>query len=160
MRKRVAKISRPSELDNESRCRKAAIDLLSRREHSRFELKRKLLQKPYAEDVDLEPILDQLEGANYLSNARYAESFVRSRIIKGQGEVKIRFQLLQRGVTLSMTNGAIAKAEVNWWDLAEQQRTKRFGDGYPNNLKETLKQIRFLTMRGFPSYIVHEITQA
>ena len=159
LKKRAAKISRQSELDNESRCLKAAIDLLSRREHSRFELKRKLLQKPYAEGVDLELILDQLEAADYLSNARYAESFVRSRILKGQGEIKIRSQLLQRGITMSMADTAIAEAEVNWWDLAEQQRIKRFGEAYPVILKDKLKQIRFLTMRGFPSHIVREITQ-
>ena len=118
------------------------------------------MQKPYASAVDLEPILDQLEEANYLSNARYAESFVRSRIIKGQGENKIRQQLLQRGVSLSLANQTISEAEVNWWDLAEQQRIKRFGEGYPNTLKDTLKQIRFLTMRGFPVNIVREITQS
>ena len=117
------------------------------------------MQKPYAEEVDLEPILDQLEEANYLSNARYAESFVRSRILKGQGEIKIRVQLLQRGVTLSMADRAISEAEVNWWDLAEQHRVKRFGEGYPDTIKDKLKQIRFLTMRGFPSYIVWEVTQ-
>ena len=119
-----------------------------------------MLQKPYADDVDLEPILDQLEKANYLSNERYAESFVRSRILKGQGEIKIRSQLLQRGVTLSMADQAISEAEVNWLDLAEKQRIKRFGEGYPDVLKDRLKQIRFLTMRGFPSHIVREITQA
>ena len=118
-----------------------------------------MLQKPYAEGVDLEPILDQLEEANYLSNARYAESFVRSRILKGQGEIKIRQQLLQRGVTLAMADGAISEAEVNWWDLAEQQRVKRFGEGYPESLRDRLKQVRFLTMRGFPGYIVREIIQ-
>lgn len=133
--------------------------MLSRREHSRFELKRKLVQKPYAENVDLEGLLDQLEEANYLCNARYAESFVRSRILKGQGENKIRQLLLQRGVSLSMANRAIAEAEVNWWDLAEQQRIKRFGESYPDTLKDKAKQIRFLTMRGFPSHIVREITQ-
>jgi len=155
----VAKISRRNNLDDESRCRKAAIDLLSRREHSRFELKRKLMQKPYAENVDLEPILDQLEEVNYLNNARYAESFVRSRILKGQGENKIRQQLLQRGVTLAVADFAISEAEVNWWDLAEQQRIKRFGEGCPESLRDKLKQVRFLTMRGFPGYIVREVTQ-
>ena len=117
------------------------------------------MQKPFAEDVDLDTILDQLEELDYLSNVRYAESFVRSRILKGQGEIKIRQQLLQRGVTLAMADGAISEAEVNWWDLAEQQRVKRFGEGYPVTMRDKLKQIRFLTMRGFPGYIVREITQ-
>ena len=59
-----------------------------------------------------------------------------------------------------MADQAISEAEVNWLDLAEKQRIKRFGEGYPDVLKGRLKQIRFLTMRGFPSHIVREITQA
>ena len=153
------KTSRQSNLDNESRCYKTAIDLLSRREHSRLELKRKLQIKEFSAEVDLEALLDGLEDDNCLSNERYAESFVRSRILKGQGELKIRSQLLQRGVNMSMADRAIAEADVNWWELAEQQRIKRFGEALPTTLQAKLKQVRFLTARGFPSHIVREITQ-
>ena len=153
------KTSRQSNLDNESRCYKTAIDLLSRREHSRLELKRKLQIKEFSAEVDLEALLDGLEDDNCLSNERYAESFVRSRILKGQGELKIRSQLLQRGVNMSMADRAIAEADVNWWELAEQQRIKRFGEALPTTLQAKLKQVRFLAARGFPSHIVREITQ-
>ena len=145
--------------DNVNRCLKTAIDLLSRREHSRFELRRKLQQKPHAEGVDLEPLLDQLAEANYQSEERYAESFVRSRILKGQGEMKIRSQLLQRGVSQYLANTAISKAEVNWLELAERQREKRFGEAYPHTRDEQAKQSRFLLSRGFPGHIVREVTQ-
>ena len=149
-----------SQADKVNRCLKTAIDLLSRREHSRFELRRKLQQKPHAEGVDLESLLDKLAEANYQSEERYAESFVRSRILKGQGEMKIRQQLLQRGVNHRLADVAIREAEVNWWDLAEQQREKRFGESYPDTRDEQAKQSRFLLSRGFPSHIVREVTQA
>lgn len=149
-----------TDADNINRCLKTAIDLLSRREHSRLELRQKLRQKPHAEGVDLEPLLDQLAEANYQSDERYAESFVRSRVLKGQGEMKIRQLLLQRGVAVSLAEKSLAEAEVNWWELAEQQREKRFGPEYPTTRDEQVRQSRFLLSRGFPGHIVREVTQA
>lgn len=143
--------------EDEIRCWKSAIDYLSRREHSRLELRQKLQQKEYSGSVDLEALLDGLQDANYQSDSRYAESFVRSRILKGQGELKIRQLLMQRGVSRSLVDIALREAEVNWWDLAEQQREKRFGSEYPTDLKARAKQIRFLLMRGFPASMAHEI---
>ena len=148
-------ISKKSE--DEIRCWKSAIDYLSRREHSRLELRQKLQQKEFSSSVDLEALLDGLEEANYQSDSRYAESFVRSRILKGQGELKIRQLLMQRGVSRSLVDIALDEAEVNWWDLAERQREKRFGTEYPTDLKARAKQVRFLLMRGFPAAIAHEI---
>jgi len=153
-------LTKTSKLDDVTRCWKSAIDYLSRREHSRLELKRKLQLKPFSESVDLEELLDRLLEANYQSDDRYAESFVRSRILKGQGENKIRQQLLQRGVDGHLADKSIQDAEVNWWELAEKQREKRFGDTYPTDRDEQAKQSRFLLSRGFPPYIVREVTQA
>lgn len=143
--------------EDEIRCWKSAIDYLSRREHSRLELRQKLQQKEFSSSVDLEALLDGLQDANYQSDSRYAESFVRSRILKGQGELKIRQLLMQRGVSRSLVDIALREAEVNWWDLAERQREKRFGSEYPTDLKARAKQIRFLLMRGFPASMAHEI---
>ena len=153
-------LTKQNKLDDVSRCWKSAIDYLSRREHSRLELKRKLQLKPFSESVDLEELLDRLLESNYQSDDRYAESFVRSRIIKGQGENKIRQQLLQRGVDSRLADRSIQEADVNWWDLAEKQREKRFGEAYPVGRDAQAKQSRFLLSRGFPPYIVREVTQA
>ncbi len=146
--------------DNVNRCLKTAIDLLARREHSRWELHRKLRQKPHAEGVDLDALLDQLAEANYQSDERYAESFVRSRILKGQGALKIHQQLVQRGASPFLAEKAIRDAEVNWWDLAEQQRAKRFGPVLPITRDEQAKQSRFLLSRGFPAHIVSDTVRA
>ena len=55
-----------------------ALGYLSRREHSRAELRRKLAQHAEsAEEVDA--LLDWLERENWLSNARFAESVVHRR---------------------------------------------------------------------------------
>ena len=59
--------------------RRQALDLLARREHSRLELERKLLKRSYSRDTTNE-VLDVLEVEGLLEEARFIESFVRTRI--------------------------------------------------------------------------------
>ena len=68
---------------------KKAIDLLSRREHSREELAQKLRLKSGAsdeiKDALLPELLDSLDDQGFLSDDRFAEMVIRSRFAKGQG---------------------------------------------------------------------------
>jgi regulatory protein len=78
---------RPSKLDrqaaDEAGCKRTAVELLARREHSRLELERKLATRGFPEAV-IAPALDALEHSGLLVAARFTESFIRSRIAKGQ----------------------------------------------------------------------------
>src|SRR5690606_40282840 len=57
-----------------------AIAFLSRREHSRFELARKLSPHVDPNNPDqLNKLLDELEAGNWLSNTRFAQSLVHRR---------------------------------------------------------------------------------
>ncbi len=135
--------------ENRTRCLQTAIRLLSMREHSRQELSQKLHQKQLTEGVDVVALLDQLELADYLSDLRFADMFVRSRIQKGQGPQKIRYELAQRGVNQTLISETMQNADVDWLLLAQQQREKRFGLLLPETYKEQARQSRFLAGRGF-----------
>ena len=93
----------PAALDA-SACTRAALELLARREHSRRELTRKLAARGFPDDV-VTPVLDELERTGALANARFTDSFVRSRIAKGQGPQRIRAELAQRGIKDADTDG-------------------------------------------------------
>ena len=58
-----------------------ALYYLSMREHCRKELETKLRTKGYNAG-EIEAALDRLEEENFLSDARYAEVFIRSRLRK------------------------------------------------------------------------------
>lgn len=145
------------QIDNYTRCYQSAMGMLARREHSRLELINKLSSKPFSEDVDLHILCDFLEESNYLSNQRFAEMFVRSRVNRGQGEMKIRFELGQRGVEEFLSDQAIAEAEVAWLELARQQREKKYGCEIPKDYKEKARQSRFLMGRGFSGEIISKV---
>jgi regulatory protein len=124
------------------------LALLARREHSALELKRKLLQRGYPAGL-VEPVLAGLADEGLLSETRYAGEWVRSRIARGQGPVKIRAELQQRGLDDAQVRQALAAADTDWAGLAAEVRRKRFGAALPETLAERARQARFLEARGF-----------
>jgi len=143
-----------SKKDNYSRCKNSAIYSLAMREHSRQELYKKLSQKEYSVDVDLNKLLDELEASDYLSDQRFAESFIRYRISRGQGKVKILNELKNRGVCNSLIDRSLQQSDADWFALASQLREKKFGEIVPSDYKEKTKQMRFLFGRGFDSEMI------
>ena len=131
--------------------REVAIQMLSRREYSRVELARKLQQKSFQPD-EIDACLDRLEEQNLQSDERFAESFIRSRILRGQGVIRIKGELRQRGVdqeTLTTAFAAVEEREaVDWFELARDTLSRRFSS--PGDTpKERAKRERFLATRGF-----------
>lgn len=128
--------------------RNVAMDLLSRREHSRKQLSDKLSQRGFEHD-EITVVLDKLQAENLLNDSRFAESYVNQRIQRGYGPVRIRQELGERGIAADLIQINMEKSEYNWSDLMCQQRTKKFGVEIPQDFKEKMKQARFLQNRGF-----------
>ena len=138
-------------------CRRRAMDLLARREHSRLELERKLRTRDYSGAV-VASVLDELEADGLLSDSRFAESFVRARIARGRGPNRIRLELIERGVAAS--EDALREAGCDWGRLAVETRKKRFGAGPPRDYRERARQARFLEYRGFTAEQIHNALES
>lgn len=129
--------------------RRAAMDLLARREHTRKELVHKLSKKFRALPEIVEEELDKLRAEGLQSDARLAEVFIRSRVSRGQGPVKIKMELRGKGVDDETLDLAFETCEVDWFALVEQVARKRFGESAPSDVKERARRGRFLQQRGF-----------
>jgi regulatory protein len=124
-----------------------ALRYLANREHSRLELKQKLLAK--ACDIEIiNAVLDDLAARDYQNDKRFAESYTRYRINKGYGTLYIRRVLQQRGVDNEIVTQVLADPEHDWFKLVCKVQQKRFNT-IPNNPREYAKQVRFLQYRGF-----------
>lgn len=139
-----------SEQKQRAAARVSALNILARREHSRHEMATKLRQK-FPEFDALDTLLDQLEQESLLSDARFAEAFVRSRIRKGQGLYRIRQELRTKGVAEEWLDAALAELEVDWFELAKEVLGRRFGSERSAEYSERAKMARFLQYRGFNS---------
>jgi regulatory protein len=131
-------------------CTRTALELLARREHSRRELTRKLAARGFPTDV-IEPVLEELERAGSLADARFTDTFVRSRVQKGQGPQRIRAELAERGIAKAAADEVLRGADVDWLATIRAVRRKRFGADLPRDYAERARQARFLQYRGFSS---------
>lgn len=129
--------------------RSRALAMLSRREHSQFELREKLTELG-GEGSVIDTILNEFSTQNWQNDRRFTEVFIRYSARKGQGALNIRQELKQRGIIDKEMVEALL-AEHDWFDLAQQTRSKKFGEELPAERKEQARQLRFLQYRGFSS---------
>ncbi len=128
--------------------RVVAMDLLSRREHSTYELTLKLKKRNFDMD-EITAALDRLQQENLQSDSRFIESVVNSRVSAGFGPVKIKYELRQKGISVEWVDDYFSGMTVEWEQLMAAQRSKKFGQIIPVDYREKMKQARFLQNRGF-----------
>lgn len=138
-----------------------AIRLLSRREHSRFELFTKLSN--YTDQIDLiNCILDHCIEQNYLNNQRYADSYLRMRSAKGFGLLRITQELLDREISKAQIRQACKNEPQDWFELASNTYNKKYKnhlkvqqETFELNQRERAKRYRFMSYRGFTQEQIH-----
>ena len=123
---------------------------MARREHSSAELSRKLQKKLFTL-VDITTVLAMLTQENLINDERFTESFIRYKRSKGYGPIRIRVDLLERGITQDLIEHQlkILDNDNTWLDDADRVRQKRFKNNLPHDFKSRAQQMRFLQYRGF-----------
>jgi len=146
------------------------LQILSQREHSRSELRRKLLAHAKAAVLSADPpvelpspdaaeqveaVLDWLQAHRYLSEERFVESRVHARAARF-GNLRIRLELAQHGVALTadaaqqLKDSETARARAVW--------LRRFGQ-VAADAAERARQARFLAGRGFSGEVIRRVVQ-
>ncbi len=128
--------------------RNTAMDLLSRREHSRRELDAKLGQRGF-DQQEIDKALVELQTENLLNDDRFAESYIYQRMQKGFGPFRIRHELSEKGIPAEIIDQQMENCSDQWPELMREQRVKKYGPELPLDYREMMKQARFLQNRGF-----------
>jgi regulatory protein len=126
----------------------AALALLAGRDFGRRELAERLTRRGYPAAL-VETVLAELVADKSLSEDRFLEQFVAQHAARGQGPMRIRMDLRERGIESGAVDLALAETEANWVESARQARRRRFGAAPPGDFRERAKQARFLQYRGF-----------
>lgn len=131
-----------------------AIGFLSRREHSRRELERKL--SPYAPDRQaLHSLLDELARENWQSDERFAQSLINRRASR-HGWQRIAHELRQHGISDTYIGDLEPDLTASETDRASEVWDKKFGER-PADAKAYAKQYRFMASRGFSAASVRKV---
>lgn len=126
---------------------KIALGLLTRREHSAFELKQKLSLRGFSADV-IDEVIERLALQGWQSDDRYAGAYLRMRVARGYGLMAIRAELRQRGVASACVAAVIAEADIDWLACAKSQVARHYQ--HPTqDPAALLHRYRHLLNRGF-----------
>ncbi|MDG4549110.1 MAG: regulatory protein RecX [Candidatus Contendobacter sp.] len=128
--------------------RAKAMELLARREHSRLELRQKLIQRGYPA-IQIDPVLDRLVEERLLDEGRYAELYASARADKGYGPLRIARELRERGVSDEQVAASLAALDPFWLPKLRELHRKRFKSRLPGDVAERIQQTRVLRQQGF-----------
>lgn len=137
-----------------------ALGLLSRREQSERELKRKLDRAGYPGDETAQA-LARLQEQAFQSDGRFADLLVRSRVSQGQGPRRILAELRTHGIADAQAREALEREGADWLILARQIYRRRFpAAASAGDRRESARRATFLLRRGFDAATVRSITHA
>jgi regulatory protein len=131
----------------------AAVQMLAMREHSRFELQRKLARR-FGRNAPVEHVLDDLAGRNLLSDHRFVETYIDQRSRKGFGPLRIRAELAERGISSALVAELLDESALDWVDRLLEVAERKFGGKQAADRRELARRARFLQQRGFPTSLI------
>lgn len=156
-RRSERQVARDAALGFKRSLRGRALGYLSRREHSRSELARKLA--PFVEESDdadaIERVLDALGKEGWLSDHRFAESVVNRRAARF-GTARIVGELKQHKLDGALVQELGASLRETEWGRIQEVWRRKFGR-LAVTPQERAKQARFLAARGFSRDLIMRV---
>jgi regulatory protein len=130
-----------------------AVEMLSRREHSETELRRKLLVRGYSPDA-IDHAVGRVQDRDYQNDARFAAAWIRSRMQgRGVSRAALLAGLAKRGIDRGCARNAVSSYEDEFpgcFTRALQAAIRAQGE----ESEETI--IRRLARRGFDVMEIRE----
>lgn len=135
-----------------------ALGLLTRREHSRKELQRKLTSRGM-DAAQVETAIEALSGLGWQDDGRFAESLVRSRANGGYGPIRVRAELATHGLDSEAIARALDSYDGDWLENARDLVRRRYGEALSEDPALRRKAADLLIRRGFDGERVRKATR-
>lgn len=146
-----------------------ALKALARREHSSIELRRKLDSRASGmaatgrSQQHIDQVIEALTLDGSLSDERFVAEYVRTRIAKGFGPLRIRMELLERGVPDRLAEHELTRPSEFWQEQAARVCQQKFAglleelhsDSSEFSQQRWNRCARFLSQRGFPADLIY-----
>ncbi len=140
-----------------------ALKVLTRRDHSEAELRRKMADRGISA-VTVDDIICRLKQAGYLDDRRYALRWAESAVRNGKGYgYRLRCELSRRGIADDIAAGVAEQMSAEY-DEAETIRalaTRKFAGFGPRIVDQRQKRriIGYLQRRGFSLTAILQVLQ-
>lgn len=133
---------------------RVAMSYLGRSEQCRFLLSQKLKRKGF-EDSSIKTALDFLEMQGFLSDARFAQAWLRIRSINHvEGKIRLLSELMSRGIDRNIANAAVEEYFV---DIDEESLFAKAADKCRKMGKKGPCAENYLRKKGFSQRQINSI---
>jgi len=130
---------------------KSAVRMLGIREHNEQELRLKLSSKQY-DEIIIDDVIEKLKHYDYLSETRYAETFLRYRLKKGETPRFAAQKAKQKGADPAVLSLVLEEVEQHFdaWSACKDVLDKRDPSGLRKQDKRVWqRQMRYLQHKGY-----------
>ena len=129
-----------------------ALTLVGRRSYSGKSLYEKLLQKGYDDDNSKAAVARLLE-LGYVNDEKYALSYAKYLSDKGKGELAVRKELEEKGISKDLINKALSslKTQEEPYEQIIKTIKSKFKNFNANNAGEARRAANYFLRRGFSS---------
>lgn len=142
------------------RAKSRAINYISRKLKTKYEVRLKLKENGFAEEV-IDEVLDILEKEEYLNDKVYCEIFIEDKKkLNGYGKNKIKSLLIQKGISKNIFEDFLNEFEYDEeFDNALKMGIKKLEllSNEEDNFKKKQKIINYLTYRGFGFDVINDV---
>ena len=139
-----------------------ALRILTGRDHSKYELERKLRQRGITGEV-LDDVISACKRYDYINDERTSQIYIRQLNRKGYGLKRKRYELTKKGLGGKRFHGSLSESlsETDERECAQRvvQKYRNRFDREKDLLKRKDKVYRFLYSRGFSEGIISEVMQ-
>jgi regulatory protein len=138
---------------------KYVMDLCSKQERCRSEIKEKLAAAGLSK-AETGKILDTLARENFINESRYAGTFTRDKLrFNKWGKVKIRYMLEHKKIPEAIVSEALDGIDEEWYRgiLREELLKKRRTTKGSNAFDLRGKLFRFDQQRGFETGLIYAV---
>lgn len=142
------------------RAKSRAINYISGKLKTKYEVRLKLKENGFAKDV-IDEVLDILEKEEYLNDKVYCEIFIEDKKkLNGYGKNKIKSLLIQKGISKNIFEDFLNEFEYDEeFDNALKMGIKKLEllSNEEDNFKKKQKIINYLTYRGFGFDVINDV---
>jgi regulatory protein len=140
----------------------AASKYLSKRMHTEAEVKKRLLEKEYDKEEIIEAI-DELKRFRYIDDYQYCLRFIEYSYEKSRGAIRIKAELVKRGVDLNIVDEAYEE-HCEEYNVDEFKLALKYAEGLCMNCGDIIMDEKFITKisrglesRGFGSNNIYRV---
>ena len=142
------------------RAKSRAINYISGKLKTKYEVRLKLKEKDFTEDI-IDEVIDILEKEEYLNDRLYCEVFIEDKKqLNGYGKNKIKSLLIQKGVSKSVFEDFLDEFEYEEeFDNALKMGIKKLNllSNEEDVFKKKQKLINYLAYRGFSFDVINDV---